>query len=92
MLNLVYEKRFKKDFKLIKKRGYQIAKLEEVISLLSSEKALPAKFKDHALTNSKNYNDVRECHIQPDWLLVYQINHDQLILRLMRTGTHSDLF
>ena len=52
----------------------------------------PAEYRDHALTNSRNYKGMRECHIQPDWLLVYRIRHEILVLQLIRTGTHSDLF
>ena len=63
-----------------------------VVELLCSQCSLPAIYKDHALINSRNYKNVRECHIEPDWLLVYQVFKDELILRLIRTGTHSDLF
>ena len=63
-----------------------------VVELLCEEKPLPSAYRDHALTNSKNYKDMRECHIQPDWLLVYKIERDALILKLIRTGSHSDLF
>lgn len=60
--------------------------------MLAEEKPLPEKCKDHALTDSRNYKNVRECHIEPDWLLVYKIESDILILKLIRTGSHSDLF
>lgn len=53
---------------------------------------LPEKYRDHKLTNSKDYENVRECHIEPDWLLIYEIIGDELILNLLRTGSHSDLF
>jgi len=82
--------RFKKDFKVIKKRGYKLELLAEVIDLLANGKSLPEKNKDHAL--SGNWADFRECHIEPDWLLVYKMEEDVLILTLSRTGTHSDLF
>lgn len=82
---------FKKDYKLAIKRGLEIGLLEEVVSLLSMGKALPEKNKDHAL--SGNWIGHRECHIQPDWLLVYRIIDDEvLVLTLSRTGIHSDLF
>ena len=80
---------FKKDYKLAKKRGYDISLLEEVIDKLLREIPLEGKYKDHALIG--NYLGFRECHIQSDWLLIYAINHDELILTASRTGTHSDL-
>ena len=90
MLTIRYEKSFKKDYKRIKRRGYDPFLMEEVIDLLVWEKPLPEKYKDHWLTG--DYVGFRECHITPDWLLVYQIKDDELILVLSRTGTHSDLF
>ena len=90
MLTIKYESSFKKDFKRIVKRGYTIRLLEEVIEILASGNELPAKYKDHNLTG--DYKDCRECHITPDWLLIYQIDGNELILYLTRTGTHSDLF
>lgn len=92
MLKLEFTSQFKKDFKLIKKRGYDIKKFIEVVELLQNQKKLPIKYRDHQLTNSKEYKNVRECHIEPDWLLVYRTKEDILILELSRTGTHSDLF
>lgn len=90
MLTIKYETTFKKDFKRIIKRGYNIRLLEDVIEILASGQVLPEKYKDHNLTG--NYYDCRECHITPDWLLIYKINNNELILYLTRTGTHSDLF
>ena len=90
MLTIKYETTFKKDFKRIVKRGCNIKLLEEVIEMLANGKVLPEKYKDHNLTG--NYADCRECHITPDWLLIYKINNNELILYLTRTGTHSDLF
>ena len=81
---------FKKDFKLAMKRGLKIELLEEVISILSIGESLPDKNKDHAL--SGNWIGHRECHILPDWLLIYRIEDDVLVLTLTRTGSHSDLF
>lgn len=72
------------------KRGYRIDLLETVVELLATGRALPEKYKDHVL--SGEYGGFRECHITPDWLLVYQIRENELILFLSRTGTHSDLF
>ena len=81
---------FKKDFKLAMKRGLNIELLENVIALLSMGESLPEKNKDHALTG--NWVGHRECHILPDWLLIYRMEDDVLVLTLARTGTHSDLF
>lgn len=92
MLKPEFTGQFKRDYKAALKRGCDPHKLEEVVALLCAEQTLPASYRDHALTNSRNYKNVRECHIQPDWLLVYQIVHETLILKLIRTGPHSDLF
>ncbi len=92
MLKPVFSGQFKKDYKLAVKRGFDPKKLEKLIDLLCNEEPLPEAYRDHALTNSRRYKDVRECHIEPDWLLVYKILHDTLVLQLIRTGTHSDLF
>ncbi len=90
MLTIKYHTLFKKDFKRIKKRGYDISRLEKIVELLANEVPLPEQFKDHNLTG--NYNGFRECHIAPDWLLIYQVNNNELVLVLSRTGSHSDLF
>lgn len=90
MLTIKYHTMFKKDFKKIKKRGYDISRLEKIVELLANEVPLPDQFKDHNL--SGNYNGFRECHIAPDWLLIYQVNNNELVLVLSRTGSHSDLF
>ncbi len=81
---------FKKDYKLAMKRGLKINLLEDIIAALAIDEPLPEKNKDHALTG--NWVGHRECHILPDWLLVYRIEDDVLVLTLARTGTHSDLF
>ena len=81
---------FKKDLKLAAKRGYKIELLTDVIKKLANGEVLDPKYKDHQL--SGNFGFYRECHIQPDWLLIYKIDGEQLILLLSRTGTHSDLF
>ena len=92
MLKIEFTGQFKKDYKLAVKRGCDPKELEAVITLLVNEQPLPEKYRDHALTNSRNYKDMRECRIEPDWLLVYKIMKETLILRLIRTGSHSDLF
>lgn len=80
---------FKKDFKLAMKRSMKIELLEEVIAMLAMGETLPDKHKDHALIG--NWVGHRECHILPDWLLIYRIEDEVLVLTLARTGTHSDL-
>ena len=90
MLTISYSSRFKKDYKIIKKRGYDMTLLEEVLTLLSEEQPLPQKYRDHALIG--NFIGHRECHITSDWLLIYKIEANDLLLSLTRTGTHSDLF
>lgn len=77
MLTIKYHTLFKKDFKRIKKRGYDISRLEKIVELLANEVPLPEQFKDHNL--SGNYNGFRECHIAPDWLLIYQVNNNELV-------------
>lgn len=90
MLKIKYQSVFKKDYKRMVKRGYNIKLMEEVITLLAERKPLPEKNRDHALIGG--YSGCRECHITPDWLLIYEISENELILYLTRTGTHSDLF
>ena len=90
MLKIKFLNSFKKDYKRIVKRGYDIALLENVIRMLADGETLPAKYRDHTLTG--NYSGFRECHITPDWLLIYEVRESELILVLSRTCTHSDLF
>lgn len=92
MLKIEFTGQFKRDFKLALKRGCDSNEFQKVVSLLASEQPLPEKYRDHPLENSRNYRGVRECHIQPDWLLIYKVFPDRLVLSLIRTGTHSDLF
>ena len=82
--------KFQKDIKRIKKRGYDISLLTDVLKKLSAREPLPAKNNDHSL--SGNFEGCRECHITPDWLLIYKISQNSIYLYLTRTGTHSDLF
>ena len=81
---------FKKDIKLAKKQGKDIDKLFEVVEHLANGEALEDKYRDHDL--SGNYKGCRECHIEPDWLLIYEVDNGILILMLYRVGSHSDLF
>ena len=81
---------FKRDYKRAKKRGYDMGLLAEAIRILQSGEPMPEHYHDHPL--SGNYVDHRECHIAPDWLLVYYKTETVLVLTLSRTGTHSDIF
>lgn len=90
MLKVFLTSAFRKEYKLMKKRGYDMTLLKELIIKLSQEQPLEPKYKDHAL--SGNFVGLRECHIKPDWLLIYKIESDKLILVLSQTGTHADLF
>ena len=87
-MNLIYTTQFKKDFKKVSKQGKDLSKLEFVIETLLSKKVLEVKFKDHSL--SGKWKNHRDCHIEPDWLPIYRIKTDSLILE--RTGSHSGLF
>lgn len=90
MIKIVPSNQFKKDLKSAKKRGCDMGHLREVVHVLANGEKLDKKYRDHSLTG--NYNKFRECHIEPDWLLIYRIDQDVLELFLFRTGTHSDLF
>ena len=81
---------FKKDLKKMQKQHKDLGLLNQILKLLTNGEALPEKNRDHALTG--NYTGCRECHIQPDWLLIYEIADDTLFLYLTRTGSHSELF
>lgn len=88
--DIVWTAKFKKDYKLAMKRNLDMELLDNIIRALSKGETLPDKNKDHELTG--NWAGHRECHIQPDWLLIYRLEDDVLVLTLTRTGTHSDLF
>lgn len=88
MLEISFTRQFKKDYKICKKRGCKMDLLQSIITTLSIPEQLPEKNHDHSLVG--NYANKRECHIQPDWLLIYRIEDNQLVL--YRTGSHSDLF
>jgi len=88
LLDPIYKNIFKKDIKLAEKRGFDLKKLKEMIRMLVEEEPLPKKYRDHALIG--NYAGHRECHIQPDWLLIYKKEVNTVIFE--RTGTHADLF
>ena len=91
MLDIRYRKQFKKDYKrALKQPGQTAEKFQAVVELLAKEQTLPDRYRDHALTG--DYIGFRECHILPDWLLIYKIEKEFLTLTLTRTGSHSDLF
>ena len=90
MLDVRYSAQFRKDYKLMKKRGLPLDLLHDIVERLRSGLPLPERCRDHALIG--DYDGFRECHIRPDWLLIYEISDSELILYLTRTGTHSDLF
>jgi mRNA interferase YafQ len=87
-LNVAQTKQFKKDVKRMRKRGKDLDKIKAVIDLLVAEEPLPPKNRDHKLGG--NWIGRRDCHIEPDWILIYKLTEDELLLE--RTGTHSDLF
>lgn len=88
MYQAVYTKRFEKDIKKVKKRGKDVEKFKQVARVLILGQTLEAKYRDHKLIG--NYQNRRECHIEPDWLLIYKIEQEQIIFE--RTGSHADLF
>lgn len=87
-----YTKRFKKEFKKVLKQGKDENKFLEVLSYIANGKELDISYKNHKLVNDKTFKDCQECHITPDWLLVYKVHENKLILLLFATGSHSDLF
>ncbi|MCQ2129516.1 MAG: type II toxin-antitoxin system YafQ family toxin [Bacteroidaceae bacterium] len=90
MYSVKYTKQFKRDYKLCKKRGLEMALLDKTIRLLATEGCLPQEYRPHKLIG--RYTGYWECHIQPDWLLIWQQFDEELILHLTNTGSHSDLF
>ena len=86
---LALTSRFNKDLKKILKRGYAMQELHNVINLLQAGINLPSKYRDHALVG--NWPGHRECHVKPDWLLIYKVENEVLVLTLVRTGSHSDI-
>lgn len=90
MLKVLYSKQFKKDFKRAKKQGRPMNELLLVLKLLEAEEPLAVRYRDHPLTGK--YKSFRECHIRPDWLLIYRVDQEVLELTAQRTGSHSELF
>ena len=92
MFEIVLSNQFRRDLKLAKKRGLKIEKLKKVVDTLASGHKLDEKYRDHKLIGEYGIKGFRECHIEPDWLLIYRVDKSVLELYLFRTGTHSDLF
>ncbi len=90
MLKISFTNQYLKDLELMKRRNLPKSELDAIVKLLSEQEPLPLKYKDHALKG--NFAGYRECHIRPNWLLMYKIDKQILTLVLVRTGTHSDLF
>ena len=90
MLDIVYSKQFKKDYKKIQNNAKRKQALVDVLNQLCQERKLPAKYKEHSLIGE--YTGFMECHIKPDLLLIYRIKDDELILYVLRVGSHSELF
>ena len=89
MLEIVMSKKCKKDLKLAKKRGLDLEEFFDVVEMLQRQEPLPLRYRDHAL--SANRKGLRDCHIRPDWVLIYEVRETELLLVLVETGTHSDL-
>ena len=90
MLKIVTSNKFLKDLKTARSRGLDLSLLQDVVEKLARQEKLEEKYRDHALSGI--YSDFRECHVKPNWLLIYSIDNDELELLLFRNGTHSDLF
>ena len=86
-----YSKEFKKSLKKAIKKGKNIDKLLNIVEMLSHKKQLDSKYKDHALYNDKRFKDCRDCHIEPDWVLIYKYIENEIILLLVNTDSHSDV-
>lgn len=89
---LILSSKFKKQYKKAAKQGKNLDKIDKVIVKLAKHEVLEPKYKDHILINDKYYKNCRECHIEPDWLLIYQYENNNLNLLLVETGSHSELF
>ena len=90
--DVVYSTKFKKALKKLIKQGKDINELFDIIDKLANDEKLNMKYKNHSLVNDKYYKDCNECHINPDWVLIYRYNKDKLLLLLIDTGSHSELF
>ena len=90
MLDVYFSAKFRRDYKRIQKQGKDVNQLLKIVDILAAEQPLDPKYRDHVMTG--DFIGHRECHIEPDWLLVYKVEQDALLLTLTRTGSHSDLF
>jgi len=90
MLKVIATTQFKKDLRKAKRMGKDIGKLAKVVNMIANEEPLDVSFRDHRLKGV--YSKFRECHVEPDWLLMYEIKNEMLVLSLARIGTHSELF
>ena len=90
--DVVYSTKFKKALKKLIEQGKDINEIFDIIDKLANDEKLNMKYKNHSLVNDKYYKDCNECHINPDWLLIYRYNKDKLLLLLIDTGSHSELF
>ena len=86
-----YSNEFKKSYKKLIKQGKDIEKLKVVINLLANRENLDFKYKDHGLYNDKRFGDCRDCHIEPDWVLIYKYLENEIVLLLVNTGSHSEV-
>lgn len=89
---VVTSNKFNKQLKKIIKQGKDLKKLSDVVKKIANGEALDSKYRDHALQDTKYYRNCRECHIEPDWLLVYRVKEEEIILYLVETGSHADIF
>lgn len=89
--DVIYSKKFKKSLKKVTKQGKDINKLLDVVDKLATKETLEPKYKDHALYDDKNFKGCRDCHIEPDWILIYKYLEEEIVLLLVNTGSHSDI-
>ena len=89
--DVLYSNAFKKSLKKLLKQGKQLEKLEKVIEMLASKETLPEKYRDHSLYDNKKFKGCRDCHIEPDWVLIYKYINKELVLLLVNTGSHSEV-
>ena len=89
--DVIYSKKFKKSLKKVTKQGKDINKLLDVVDKLATKETLEPKYKDHALYDDKRFKGCRDCHIEPDWVLIYKYLEEEIVLLLVNTGSHSDI-
>mgnify|MGYP001851586744 FL=1 len=89
--DVIYSKKFKKSLKKVTKQGKDINKLLDIVDKLATKETLEPKYKDHALYDDKRFKGCRDCHIEPDWVLIYKYLEEEIVLLLVNTGSHSDI-